>query len=185
MLLGFCQTRRNRTGRPRGRPVFLVFTLLGTTCSAGAAEVHPLVRDVVIESVERRSGVVPERTRNVDPRSPSPAGVGLLRFYGYITCHDLDVPPYRGRWGPDLDSVGSKTTPGWLDRFLENPSKTQPDSKMPRVPLTDQERSDLVAFLSTQAILLERSVGGNAGEGKRLFDMNQCLRCKASGQTRR
>ena len=114
---------------------------------------------------------------NVDPRSASPAGIGLLRFYGCITCHDLALPPFRRRWGPDLDTVGSKTTADWIDRFLANSEDVQPGRTMPGVPLAGDERAHLVAFLAAQTIKLSSSPLGEASAGKRLFEINECLRC--------
>ena len=125
---------------------------------------------------------------NVDPRSASPAGIGLLRFYGCITCHDLALPPFRRRWGPDLDTVGSKTTADWIDRFLANSEDVQPGRTMPGVPLAGDERAHLVAFLAAQTIKLSSSPLGEASAANVCSkSMNVCVATpgKASAQRKR
>ena len=178
MLLAPILYWTNRMGRPWGRPVFLMVALLGWGTAVRGEETHPLVRDVVVERGTGGSGFPLDAIDyNVDPRSASPSGIGLLRYYGCITCHDLALPPYRRRWGPDLDTVGSKTTADWIDRFLANSEDVQPGRTMPRVPLTGDERAHLVAFLTTQTVELGSIELGEPEAGNRLFEINECLRC--------
>jgi cytochrome c2 len=179
MLLDSFPGWLDRMGRPLGRPIFITVALLVWAIPSNG-EIHPLVRGVVVEGAPQGqdgSDYFGAAEDNVDPHSDSPAGLGLLRFYGCITCHDLALPPYRRRWGPDLDTVGSKTGWDWIDRFLERPGAVQPGGKMPRVPLTDEERSHLVAFLGGLTVGLDSGELGEVESGKRLFEMNECLRC--------
>lgn len=65
-------------------------------------------------------------------------------------CHKLgdegtDLGP-----GPNLTLVGFRKSPEWLDRWLANPHAWIPYTVMPNLHLTDEQRSDLVAFLSLQ-----------------------------------
>jgi cytochrome c1 len=50
--------------------------------------------------------------------------------------------------GPNLDGVANRRDPTFLKSWLENPALVKPDSKMPKLPLTKEEITELVAFLS-------------------------------------
>jgi mono/diheme cytochrome c family protein len=51
--------------------------------------------------------------------------------------------------GGPLDGVGKKHDAGWLEKYLADPKAAKPDSKMPKVKLTEPELKDVVAFLLT------------------------------------
>jgi nitric oxide reductase subunit C len=51
--------------------------------------------------------------------------------------------------GGALDGVGAKRDAGWLKAYLQDPKSKTPDSKMPKMKLSDQQIDDLVAFLLT------------------------------------
>ncbi|MGD0949326.1 MAG: cytochrome c [Candidatus Binatia bacterium] len=85
---------------------------------------------------------------------------------------------------PHLAGVGSKVTPEWLDRWISEPKAYDPDSAMPKVALTDEERHNLVAYLLT----LKRSdplppapdLGQyTAADGKQLLKQYECYGCHA------
>lgn len=63
-----------------------------------------------------------------------------------VACHTLQGQ--GGQIGPALDGVGSRLDAAALRRRLENPLDVQPDSKMPKLPLTPEDITELVAFLS-------------------------------------
>lgn len=63
-----------------------------------------------------------------------------------IACHAL-----RGQGGvvgPALDGVGSRLNADYIHRWLTDPMAVKPDSKMPKLPLRENEVTELVAFLS-------------------------------------
>ncbi len=103
------------------------------------------------------------------PPEPAPDGdleVGrrLIESKGCITCHAMSGVPglvaspltvnlkpeelARGRrLAPDLRHTRARQTPSQTTRWLRDPHSVKSDSAMPRVPLTDSEVKNLVAFL--------------------------------------
>lgn len=53
-------------------------------------------------------------------------------------------------FGPDLSKVGSKVTADWLYDWVKNPKHYNPNSRMPRLRLSDQEAADVTAYLMSQ-----------------------------------
>jgi mono/diheme cytochrome c family protein len=51
--------------------------------------------------------------------------------------------------GGALDGVGAKRDAAWLKTYLQDPKSKNPDSKMPKMKLSEQQIDDLVAFLLT------------------------------------
>ena len=65
-----------------------------------------------------------------------------------LTCHALGG--VGGTVGPKLDGVGTRLDAAYLERWLNDPLSVKPDSKMPKLPLTEEVITELVAFLSQQ-----------------------------------
>ena len=74
-----------------------------------------------------------------------------------LACHVVQCITY-GVLGPDLSHVASRTTiaagmlpndADGLARWLRDPMEVKPGSLMPDIDLTEDEISDLVAYLST------------------------------------
>jgi nitric oxide reductase subunit C len=65
-------------------------------------------------------------------------------------CHSLkgDAGKMADKGGP-LDGIGAKRDAGWLKAYLQDPKSKNPDSKMPKMKLGEQQIDDLVAFLQT------------------------------------
>lgn len=63
-----------------------------------------------------------------------------------IACHALGGQ--GGQVGPALDGVGSRFDAAYIKKWLEDPTLVKPDSKMPKLPLTPEQISELTAFLS-------------------------------------
>lgn len=63
-----------------------------------------------------------------------------------VACHSLQGQ--GGQVGPALDGVGSRLDIATLKSRLENPLSVKADSKMPKLPLSADEVTELVAFLS-------------------------------------
>jgi mono/diheme cytochrome c family protein len=85
---------------------------------------------------------------------------------------------------PHLAGIGSKVTSGWLDAWIKNPKEYNPDSAMPKLELTDDERHAIVAYLST----LKRTEPlppapdlsqFNSADGKQLVKQYECYGCHA------
>jgi nitric oxide reductase subunit C len=65
-----------------------------------------------------------------------------------IACHALGGQ--GGNVGPALDGVGSRRDAAYIARWLQDPTSVKADSKMPKLPLSDGQVDELVAFLSHQ-----------------------------------
>lgn len=63
-----------------------------------------------------------------------------------IACHALGGQ--GGQVGPALDGVGSRLAADYIQRWLTDPLSVKPDSKMPKLPLSNETITELVAFLS-------------------------------------
>jgi nitric oxide reductase subunit C len=64
-----------------------------------------------------------------------------------VACHKLEGQ--GGVVGPALDGVADRMTPETLRKHLKDPKSVKPDSLMPKLPLTEENVDELVAFLST------------------------------------
>ena len=81
----------------------------------------------------------------------------LVSSYGCMGCHQIQPeqdPEYvpsmqniRLEQGPNLIGLGSKTNEKWLFNWLKNPYSYHPGTKMPNMRLSDEEASDIVAYL--------------------------------------
>ena len=185
-----------REGRQGCRLLFFLGAVMVSLGAPGSGygeraggDLHPLVRDVRVLYPDRapasEDGLsdLPSRRHILPGKGENPAGRGLLKFYGCVTCHDLPVKPFTARWGPDLDRIGEKTTEAWLRGWLEDPSAVLRDARMPRVPLREAEREALVAFLKMQEGKGELPVvaRGNAFRGKAIYATAQCGVCHRLG----
>ena len=63
-----------------------------------------------------------------------------------IACHALNGQ--GGAVGPALDQVGNRKTKEEIEIWLTDPLKVKPDSKMPKLPLTNEDIKELGAYLS-------------------------------------
>ena len=78
-----------------------------------------------------------------------------------IACHALGGQ--GGVVGPALDGVGSRLDRDFIAKWLRDPLAVKADSKMPKLPLSESDITELVAFLS----LLEQPLNApTQGEGK-------------------
>ncbi|MBK6919939.1 MAG: c-type cytochrome [Deltaproteobacteria bacterium] len=65
-----------------------------------------------------------------------------------VACHAMGGQ--GGQIGPALDGVGARRDAAYLRKWLENPLAVKADSRMPKLPLTDPQIDEMVAFLSQQ-----------------------------------
>jgi nitric oxide reductase subunit C len=63
-----------------------------------------------------------------------------------VACHSLNGE--GGNVGPALDTVGARFNRDFFVSWLHDPNKIRPDTKMPKLPLSDEDIIELSAFLS-------------------------------------
>lgn len=61
-------------------------------------------------------------------------------------CHSLNGQ--GGQVGPVLDGIGKKFDKDYFVQWLKDPMSVKPDSKMPKLPLTEKEVEELAVYLS-------------------------------------
>jgi cytochrome c oxidase subunit II len=94
------------------------------------------------------------------PAAPSTAqaqaGRRLFLSDQCASCHTIAGTPARGTVGPNLSHVGSRTslasdeipnTPAWMAKWIHNPQKIKPGSRMPDLGLSSPQVASLVAYL--------------------------------------
>jgi len=88
---------------------------------------------------------------------PAAAGTQVLATVGTrpqvfnqlcVACHVLSGQ--GGNVGPKLDLVGDRLQADYLTRWLRDPAAVKADTKMPKLPLSEEQIQELVAFLSQQ-----------------------------------
>ncbi len=99
----------------------------------------------------------------------------------------VDGMPELQATGPDLDGIGARLRPRWIEQWLLDPKALRPQARMPRVLSTDgaearQQAADLAAFLIAGAgdgasAEPERAPSGEASDGRRLYDETGCAAC--------
>jgi cytochrome c1 len=109
---------------------------------------------------------VPGAPAPANPPQPAPGGgdpaVGaqLIQQKGCGGCHAIPgIPGANGTIGPNLGGVASRnpiaggavpnTGPDDLKRWIMNPPALKPGTLMPNLGLTDQEATNIVAYLET------------------------------------
>ncbi len=112
-------------------------------------------------------------------------GERLFTERGCRGCHGIGPDEHSvSPRVPHLAGIGSKVKPEWLDRWIANPKEYNPDTAMPKLQLTDDERHAVVAYLLT----LKRSEpipaapdlsGFKADDGKQLVKRYECFGCHA------
>jgi len=92
-------------------------------------------------------------SKNGNPKK----GEELVASLGCFACHNTQpesAPKERTRdtlhreQGPNLIGLGSKTTKEWLFNWLKDPNRYHPETKMPNLRLSNEEASDIAAYLT-------------------------------------
>jgi cytochrome c2 len=94
------------------------------------------------------------------PGSPEFEGQQIIATKACVGCHTIPgVPGATGTVGPNLAGVASRpkiaggavnnSGPADLAKWISDPGGTKPGTAMPKVPLTDDELTKIVAFLET------------------------------------
>jgi cytochrome c oxidase subunit 2 len=96
----------------------------------------------------------------LEPGSPAFEGAQIIATKQCVSCHIIPgVPNATGTLGPSLAGVASRAKiaggavnnsgPDDLRKWISDPAAVKPGTAMPKVPLTDDELTKIVAFLET------------------------------------
>ena len=115
-------------------------------------------------------------------------GRDLFSEKGCVACHsDKRNEACLTDRVPNLSDAGLKLSSRWIATWLEGPADLSPETAMPRLMLTDEERRDLTRYLKglwpkeVEELLGEAPSnlpeGGDPEEGKRLVQLMGCYGC--------
>jgi nitric oxide reductase subunit C len=94
---------------------------------------------------------------NSEPASSLPLAIQADRPQVFnqicVACHTLNGQ--GGNIGPALDGIGDRRDLAYLTAWLKDPLAVKPDSKMPKMPLSDSDITELAAFLSQHKASVE------------------------------
>ena len=111
-------------------------------------------------------------------------GLEIIDRAACFACHEIKQLPERERIAPNLDTIGRKVQPQWLQAWLLNPQAYLKHTLMPGYGLEESEALSITAYLMTlvgeagpqkrEQIPAGRS---DLAEGERLFKKSACEDC--------
>ncbi|HEX8154747.1 MAG TPA: hypothetical protein VF698_16565, partial [Thermoanaerobaculia bacterium] len=134
-------------------------------------------------------------------------GTMMVEMYGCHACHKINNWRFSDlrKPGPNLDGIAEKTNPQWVYRWIANPSKFRPTTRMPsffyqrnmigpHVPANERARNikyqdaeihSIVTYLFAKSTRRQWTGwnGGDAARGKLLADSIGCMGCHVAQDT--
>jgi len=131
----------------------------------------------------------------------------MVELYGFHACHKIDNWRFSDlqKPGPSLTGIAEKTTPQWAFRWISNPPRFRPTTRMPsffyqrnmvgpavpaaeraqNVKYQDAEIHSIVTYLFAKSTRRQWPAGasGNAAHGKELVESIGCLGCHIAQDT--
>jgi mono/diheme cytochrome c family protein len=106
-------------------------------------------------------------------------GRELVENLGCASCHKAGAIAVKERRGPVLSGVGSRLKPEWIYKWLAGPRTFRRDATMPVLLHTDEERTDVSAYLitlvATNSAWSSIMPGGDRGDA--VFKNTGCVAC--------
>jgi mono/diheme cytochrome c family protein len=131
----------------------------------GAGNVGPLA-----ESLAALEGTIPEDTIHQVDLTPALTSAGRRlagrSAFGCVSCHDIAGIPNTGTRGPDLAGMTQRVRYEWYLRWLEQPQRLAPGTRMPTV--FAEGRSPLKEILGGRAEAQAEALWGYLSLGKTL-----------------
>jgi cytochrome c2 len=130
-----------------------------------------------------------------------------VELYGCYACHKIDNWRFTElrKPGPSLDGIAEKTTPEWAFRWIANPPRFRPTTRMPsffyqrnmvgpavppaeraqNVKYQDAEIHSIVSYLFTKSSRRQWTggTGGDAARGQQLVNSLGCMGCHIAQDT--
>jgi mono/diheme cytochrome c family protein len=78
-------------------------------------------------------------------------GKKLFKETGCMACHGIeDVTSHHPSFGPDLSGTGSKLSASFVYTWIRNPRHYDTETRMPSLRLSNEEASDITAYLMSK-----------------------------------
>lgn len=114
-------------------------------------------------------------------------GERLFTDLGCKACHSPDREEASlTRRVPNLSDAGTKLNPDWIFEYLRDPRGHNPETRMPTLDITGDDRKNLTAYLMTlkdngDLVSAEKSglVGASIENGEKLTQLHGCYGCHA------
>ncbi len=102
----------------------------------------------------------------------------IFQDHGCRGCH-LVRGKERTMSGPPLDKMSQRVKSDWLYRWVLNPKKYLPRTKMPNPKFSPEQAADVAALLFQGGKPLNVELGGSSEdqEGKKMFGDSRCVSC--------
>lgn len=110
----------------------------------------PAKPDLQAAAVSSASGNTTAATSADSSATSVDSAAKAPEMYAQICASCHSIKGAGGGVGPALDGVGTKYDAAWLDRWLQDPNAVKPGTTMPKLPMTEAQRAELVAFLAAQ-----------------------------------
>ncbi|HEV3338789.1 MAG TPA: c-type cytochrome [Pirellulales bacterium] len=126
-----------------------------------------------------------ERSQPAQADGDAARGKRLFLTLGCLACHQVGELGTSGLFGGgDLARVADKRPPDFFTRWLADPAKANPAHRMPVFKLSQEEQSDLSAWLTTLGGPFETAVTASSGQepparGRAIAEALRCHACHA------
>lgn len=116
-----------------------------------AQEIHAISEYLFKNSEEYKKETIPIK-------GDATRGEELVASVGCLACHQIKPEgsrreatndALRVEHGPNFLGVGTKTSEKWIYEWIKDPQSYHTGSRMPNLRLSDQEASDIAAYLSS------------------------------------
>jgi mono/diheme cytochrome c family protein len=108
-------------------------------------------------------------------------GQQLVEELNCVACHHSASKAISPRPAPDLTGAGTRLHAAWIAGWLKDPRAFRPTAAMPTVPMSDEDRRDVAAYLATlkdpSNKVKEQPQPSRAEAGKELFNTIGCASC--------
>jgi len=121
---------------------------------------------------------------NISAASPE-EGETLFTDLGCRACHSpkADEDPLTRRT-PNLSGAGAKLSADWIFEYLKDPRAHNPETRMPRLDITEADRGNLTAYLMTLkdgGAIIDSEIltteGASIENGEKLTQLHGCYGC--------
>lgn len=106
----------------------------------------------------------------------------LIEELNCLACHTHSSASLTTKRAPDLSTIGSRASPQWISKYLEDPRHFRSTATMPIVVAKEQDRRNVAAYLATLKDLRklpdeDAVTPQRIQRGQELFESIGCLAC--------